>query len=403
MYKKSLLGVALLAAGISTASAVPYGLSDARSVAMGNVNVATGGVTSAAFGNPAMLKVNETDDTFVLHIGVGAAVLENGNVTDDIDRYQELEDQINAIDTTDSSNADQLLPLLNEQIELINDLDGDSLMVRAAPNMALIYGGDMFSVAVTAELNGYVSGAISDVSGIPTSPLTEQQIIDDITNNSNLTYDPDARLRAIGVVTTEIGVSIATDLDILGMKVALGIKPKSISAEAINYDQTLATADVDDIVDDTAQDLGSITTMDAGMVISFSDSLRLGLVAKNVLSETLTVTTNGTSYDVDFDTHMRIGVAYNTSFMTIAADMDITETDPVLIEDPTRMAALGVELNAFDFMQIRAGYQTNLASGASADDIISAGVGFWFGFNLDIAAVASEDSVGAYIQTGFRF
>ena len=403
MYKKSLLGVALLAAGISTASAVPYGLSDARSVAMGNVNVATGGVTSAAFGNPAMLKVNETDDTFVLHIGVGAAVLEDGNVTDDIDRYQELEDQINAIDTTDSSNADQLLPLLNEQIELINDLDGDSLLVRAAPNMALIYGGDVFSVALTAELNGYVSGAISDVSGIPASPLTEQQIIDDINNNSNLTYDPDARLRAIGVVTTEIGVSIATDLDILGMKVAVGIKPKSISAEAINYDQTLATADVDDIVDDTAQDLGSITTMDAGMVISFSDSLRLGLVAKNVLSDTLTVTTNGTSYDVDFDTHMRIGAAYSTRFMTIAADMDLTETDPVLIEDPTRMAALGVELNAFDFMQIRAGYQTNLASGASADDIISAGVGFWFGFNLDIAAVASEDSVGAYIQTGFRF
>ena len=401
MLKKRLIAAGIIAASISTASAVPYGLSDARSVAMGNVSTATGGVTTAAFANPAMLMVNETDDAFALHFGIGAVFIEDGGIVDDIDRFQDIEDQINLIDDSDPNNAPQLVDLVNQQIEVLNDLSGDSLVGRASPNFAIIYGGDSFSLAVTAEANGYVSGAVSDVSGF--TPFTEQQIRDDITNNGTLTLDPSVTLDAVGAVTTEVGVAIATDFSFLGMDISVGVKPKIVSAEALVYSQDLSIADEGDIFDDTAQDLGNFTTMDAGAVISFTKSLRVGLVAKNVMSETLTVTTNGVSRDIDFDTHMRVGAAYNNSFMTVAVDMDLTETDPILIEDATRMMALGVELNALDFMQIRAGYQTNLASDASADDLISAGIGLWLGFNLDIAAVVSEDSIGVFLQTGFRF
>ncbi|MCW8909189.1 MAG: conjugal transfer protein TraF, partial [Gammaproteobacteria bacterium] len=122
-------------------------------------------------------------------------------------------------------------------------------------------------------------------------------------------------------------------------------------------------------------------------------------VAKNLISETFAA--GGTS--MEFDTKMRVGAAYNTDWFTIAVDMDLDETDPILVEDPSKMLGVGIEVNAWDFMQLRAGYQTNMASGATADDLISAGIGLWLGFNLDIAAVVSEDSVGAFVQTGFRF
>lgn len=401
MFKKSLVALALFGAGISNVSAIPYGLSDARSVAMGNVSVATGGVTTAAFANPAMLTVNEGNDTFAFHIGVGALVLENGSVTDDIDRFQAIEDQINAIDTSDVNNASQLLDLLNQEIAVVNDLDGDSLVVRAVPNMALIYGGDHFSLAATLEYNAFASGAISDITGV--NPLTLAQVENDINTNGTLTFNPSARLRAVGVITQELGVSIATSLNLFGLDVSLGVRPKTVTAKGIYYDRTLETADAADIVDEDTQDLGSFTTMDAGAVINFTKSFRVGLVAKNLMSETLTVNSVGGQFEVDFDTQMRAGIAYRNSFMTLAADVDLTESDPILLEDKTRMAALGVELNAFDFMQIRGGYQTNLASGANTDDILSAGVGFWLGFNLDIAAVSAEDSLGFYVQTGFRF
>lgn len=397
MFKRGLLTVAVIAAGISTASAQPYGFSDARSVGMGNVSVATGSVTTAAFSNPAMLMVNETDDTFALHIGVGVAGIEDGDFTDDIDRFQAAEDQLALIDQTNVANAQQLVDLLNEQIQVMNDLNGDSLLIHASPNFALVYGGDSFSLALSAEVNANASAAITNVTGA--NPLVLNDIQTDIINNGTLTFNPDATLSAIGAISTELGVSIASDFDVLGMNVSVGIRPKVVSAEAIVFNQTIATADTADIVDDTTTDLGSFTTADAGIVINFTDSLRVGVVAKNLISETLT--SGGIS--MEFETRMRVGAAYNTDWFTIAADMDLTESDPILLEDPSKMLGVGIEFNAWDFMQLRAGYQTNLASDATADDLLSVGIGLWLGFNLDIAAVASEDSIGAFVQTGFRF
>ena len=157
--------------------------------------------------------------------------------------------------------------------------------------------------------------------------------------------------------------------------------------------------DTADIIDDSSQDLGSLFTIDAGAVINFSDSFRVGIVAKNLISDTLTAGTTS----IDFDTKIRVGAAYKNSFLTVAADMDLTEDDPILLEDPNKMLAVGLELNAWEIMQLRAGYQTNLASDSTADDLLSAGVGFWLGFNLDIAAVVSEDSIGGFVQAGFHF
>lgn len=405
MIKRSLIFSGLMLASITQVQALPYGFSDARSVAMGNTSVATGGVTTAAFANPAMLMVNETDDTFALQIGVGAVFIEDGGITDDIDEFQALEDQFNALSKTDTSagNLQALTDVINAQSQIINNLDGDSLLGRASPNVALVYGGDSFSVALTAGGNAYASGIVNVASPLPTNRTTTD-IENDINANGTLLLDPDANLEAIGVITTEIGVSIASSASILGMDVSYGIKPKVISAEAIKFQQSIASVDTADIIDDTTQDLGSFTTLDAGVALSVTDSIRVGLVAKNLLSETLTVIDNNSiSHNINFDTQLRVGAAYHNSFMTLAADMDLTETDPVLAEDPTKMLALGFELNAFDYVQFRAGYQKNMASGATADDLLSVGVGLWLGFSLDIAAVANEDSVGAFVQTGFRF
>jgi len=402
MKKRSLLFSGLMLAGVTSAYALPYGFSDARSVAMGNVSVATGGVTTAAFSNPAMLMVNETDETFALHIGAGAVFIEDGGITDDIDEFQAIADQIDSIVQNDFSNTAAMLNALNAQTAVLDNLSGDSLIGRGTPNVALVYGGDSFSVAVTAGGEAYASGVINVAN---TVTILESDIIADLGDDGtlndslNVGYIPSADLKAIGVITQEIGVSIASNVTLLGMDISFGIKPKVISAEAIDTSLTIDTVDVEDIIDDSRQDLGSFTTLDAGVAIGVTESIRVGVVAKNLISETLTVNTS----EIDFDTQLRVGVSYNTSFMTVAADMDLIESDPIQTEDANKMLALGVELNAFDFVQLRAGYQTNMASGAKADDLISAGVGLWLGFNLDIAAVISEDSVGAFVQTGFRF
>ena len=130
-------------------------------------------------------------------------------------------------------------------------------------------------------------------------------------------------------------------------------------------------------------------------------------MAKNLMTESFTSRVpnpDGNPYKFDFDTQLRAGAAYRNGFMTLAADMDLNERKPLSFEDPSKMLALGVEFNVFDFLQLRAGYQTNMASAATEPNLLSAGFGLWLGFHLDAAAVVGSDSsLGAMVQLGFRF
>ncbi len=372
MFKKTLAAGALMVAGITNVSAVPYGFFDARSVAMGNVSVATGGVQTAAFANPAMLAVNEGDSTLAMLLpAFGVQVVDDGNVVDLVDEFQDLE------------NGTPSVASLARQYQIVTELtsSGATITANAALNAALIYSGETFTLAGHYRGFGTATGAI--------------------VNFNNNPLNPDADLSVFGYTAQEIGVSVATKLDLAGLEIAVGVRPKNVSLEAIDFQESISTIDTAEIADDSVEDLGSFTSMDAGIAISIFDSFTVGLVATNILDETKT-TTGATP--IDFETHMRAGIAYHNGFITIAADMDLDEIEPTLYEDKSQMMAVGVELNALDFMQIRAGYQTNMASGASEPDLISAGLGFWFGFHLDVAVVAGEDSsLGAFVQTGFRF
>ncbi len=416
MFKQGLFASSLLAASISTAVAAPYGFFDARSIAMGNTSVATGSMSSAAFSNPALLVNNVSDDSFVISLGAGATVLDNGGVIDTIDNFQGVEDQLNikinelnaAIAATDPNAltiADEVISLTNEQIAELNSLNGDSLLGKVTPGLMIGYTGDSFSLALSAQVNGIFSGGFDDTFNIPAITTGAQQLVTDVAAGSTVDSvigNPTGNLRAIGALATEIGLSAATKLTIAGMNVAVGIKPKVVSAEAISYTASLENFDTGDIVDQTSEDLGSFTTMDAGITVDITESFRAGLLATNLISKTLTLS-NGID-KVDFDTKLRAGAAYSNSFVTLAVDMDLTETSPIQFEDPTKMLAAGLELNAFNFMQLRFGYQDNIASGANSEALYSAGIGLWLlGVDLQIAAVGNADSVGAFIQTGVRF
>jgi hypothetical protein len=94
-------------------------------------------------------------------------------------------------------------------------------------------------------------------------------------------------------------------------------------------------------------------------------------------------------------------------------DLDIIENDPIVTGGAfsglkTQMLAVGAEFNAFDFAQLRIGVMKNIASDIPDDlgnPFYTVGVGFWLGgFVLDVAVVSGEgESLGAFVQTGFRF
>jgi hypothetical protein len=122
-------------------------------------------------------------------------------------------------------------------------------------------------------------------------------------------------------------------------------------------------------------------------------------------------TTSGTQATLSFDTQARAGIAYRSRFMTLGADVDLLDNDP-LLSNPnfqglkTQFVSIGSEFNAFDFAQLRLGVQKNIASDISEnakENLYTAGVGFWFGFNLDVSVIKAGDSIGGFLQTGVRF
>lgn len=363
MIKRSLLTAGLIATSLSNVHALPYGFFDARSVAMGNVSVATGGITTAALSNPGMLSVNENNDSYALLLpAIGVQAIDDGNVIDLVDEFQATNNNF-------------------RQVEILNELEGASVIAAVIPNVAFVSSGENFTWGITVRADAVVSAGLRNV-------------------DTNI-LDPDADVEAIGVAITEIGVPLGTDFSFAGMQLSVGITPRFVQVDAIEYSQSIKTSDIDDIQDEDSQDLGSFTTFDAGIALNVIDTFRVGLVAKNLLEESK-VTLNGTK--IDFDTHLRVGAAFDAGFMTIAADMDLTERDPIAFENPSKALSVGAEFDALSIMQLRFGYQSNLASGATDPDLYSVGLGFWLGFNLDVAVVAGDDSsYGAFIQTGFHF
>lgn len=385
MLKHKLLITGLLMVATTTASAIPYGFFDARSVAMGNVSVATSNLTTAALSNPAMLARNESNDKFALLIpGIGIQAADNGGIADLIDDYQALE--ANAITGGPQTVAD-----LNT---ILTKLDDPNTFVGLNGNISavLAYAGDDYSVALSYRGVADVTARVN-VTQLAVLPGTQ----------------PAATLDAFGVIVQEIGASFATKISLLGMDVSIGVTPKTVQVDLVTLVPVdLSTVDIADSIGDGVEtNLGSFTTMDAGIAIGVTDGITLGLVAKNLIEESLT---DGTS-TFNFDKQLRAGVAYRNEFLTIAADMDLTEINPptttntsYAVGNASKVAALGIEFDLGDIVQLRAGYQTNMANNATTPDLLSVGVGLWLGFHLDIAAVVGDDSsFGAFVQTGFRF
>jgi hypothetical protein len=141
--------------------------------------------------------------------------------------------------------------------------------------------------------------------------------------------------------------------------------------------------------------------------VDLIDSVRLGLSLRNLIEDDFDLG----QQTLNYDTEVRLGVAYLNKALTIAADLDLTENKALLANDSfdglsKQYLAVGAEYNAHKFVKLRLGAAKNIASGISdnAGDIeYTAGVGIWLGFNLDVAALLNDNTAGVFVQTGFQF
>ncbi len=371
-----------LAAASRSAIAAPFA-HEARSLGMGNVGVATADIAAAPFANPAMLSFQKSDDDFSLLLTAGAFFSDNDGVIDDIDAFQ------------DSTND-------SEKLAIAKGLDGKVIAPELSGALAVGFTTEKYSMAVSARVDVVVAGGLSNVS-------------QNVSTINDPTYN---LLNIVGAQTTEVGFSIARSFELMEKKVSIGLTPKIVNVEAVKYSESISLDDtgLDNLTDDI-QDLGDFTTLDLGMVMAVTDNVRVGVTVKNLLTEEMSFQTTDANNDtttttLSFDTQLKVGAAYSNDFLTLGADLDLTENDSIVSSGAVtglkrQNLSLGVEFNAFDYAQLRLGMIKNIADGISSADkeaIYTAGVGLWLGFNLDLAVMSGAgESLGAVVQTGFKF
>jgi len=396
--KNKILVIAALSVLSQSASAIPFTF-EGRSLAMGGVSVATADLATAAWANPAMLTNQRPNDDFSLLIGLGAFVRDNDDLITDIDDFQDAdedrEDAVNSNDVPGEARA------LLEMRSIVRGLESKVIAPEASGVAAVGIALDSFAMALSIRSDVIAGGVITDLS----CDLTEAGCDPDelLSEDFNI-------LNIEGVLATEFGAAFAKDFNILNRRVSIGVKPKIVDLRSFTFRESILTASAgfDNLTDeDNEKDLGTFSTVDLGLAVDLTRSLRLGLNVRNLITDDFKIG----GQTLNFDTTMRVGVAYRNRFLTVAADYDLLENEPLLANDAfdglkTQYLSLGAEFNTFDFMQLRVGALQNLASGISGgakDTIYTAGVGIWLGFNLDISATISDNSVGGFVQTGFRF
>ncbi|VAW55311.1 hypothetical protein MNBD_GAMMA05-2406 [hydrothermal vent metagenome] len=396
--KNKILPVVVLSMLSQSANAIPFTF-EGRSLAMGGTSVATADLATAAWANPAMLTNQRPSDNFSLLIGFGAFVRDNDDLISDIDDFQDADDRREVAEN--SGNVVGEAAALLDMRSIIRGVDSKIIAPEATGVAAMGVAFDSFAMALSVRADAIAGGTISNLSCDVTVPGCDANEL--LNENFNI-------LNIEGVLATEFGVSFAKDFNILNHRVSVGVKPKLVDLRSFSFTESILTASAgfENISDDeNKEDLGTFTTVDLGLAVELTPSVRLGLNIRNLLTDDFKIG----DQTLNFDTTTRIGIAYHNQFLTIAADYDLTENEPLLANNSfdglkTQFIGLGAEFNAFDFMQLRVGASKNLAdeiSKGAEDTIYTAGVGIWLGFNLDIAATLTDNSIGGFVQTGFRF
>ncbi|MFZ5698530.1 MAG: conjugal transfer protein TraF [Pseudomonadota bacterium] len=423
-----------LASGVlfSTASAAPFAPFDPRAAGMGGTGVASAKTASAALFNPAMLSAQVEGDRFQIALGLGAQAADEDEMVDQIDSLQitldELDRLIATIDTSNifvnTSNAD--LARVGDQATTLSgqftQINGDNANLIPAAGLALGIASKKIGVGVFASLNGQLSisttvdrydtdrlnllgtiledgivdsveinnSSVADANGVP-QPLfnTASQTVVDFSD-----FDSASSATAVGVAIAEVGVALSQQYTLAnGGLLSAGVTPKSV--DVITYEYTANTESFEDanIEDFEATDSGFDLDIGAVYKTSADAPWQFGAVAKNLIGGNYK-TIAGRKIDVDMQ--LRAGVARMTKRTTLAVDLDLTENTGTTGTDATQFLAFGAEYD-LKFLQLRAGYRANLAGGDVAD-VMTAGLGLG---PVDLTAVVSDNTLGAYLNLGF--
>lgn len=231
--------------------------------------------------------------------------------------------------------------------------------------------------------------------------------------------DLNSQVQIKAVAVAEAALSLSREFDVFGEKVAVGLTPKLQQIETFHFVTEIdSSEDIDSSAVQDSRTSYNQVNLDIGLSYRFGGEGNwiAGLVGKNLIGKEFDVadvevkgSNNKLTLDggtIALNPQYRAGLAYNNDWVTVAADLDLIDNDPIAYEKATQYAAIGAELDIFDTLQLRAGYRNNLKG--SSDEVVSIGAGLSpFGIHIDLALMANPNDpkkeAGIALETGFYF
>lgn len=424
MFKKWMLFLPLILAYQPAVQALPFGSFGPRSLAMGDTGVSSGTSANAGYYNPALLAIAAEDENFSLEAPViGLRLADPENLQDALDTYQandyegKLTTAIDNFNTSPStSNADAAATALTNLDNGIQTLNNKPVIVEG--NIGAVIGVPNHNVGISlmsnlrglagAELN-YTSADSTLINDYATELASVGAGNAPNTSDSNLysggqLRDLSGRLTSTidvrGAIIQETGLSLGTMVKLGGAQLALGVTPKIVDVTTFDYEVGMQSANIDT---DKGKLEYSNSNIDVGALVQLGNGFRAGIVGKNLVEKSYTTALGN---EMVIKPQVRAGLSHHTSMTTVALDADVTQNDPLGLDEKTQYIGAGVEVNLLDTLQIRLGLKQNrLATTTSKDKTVSSiGLGLSpFGIHLDLAYAQSEAEKAASLQFGFRF
>ena len=399
-YVNSFIFLCLVGMQLS-AQAMPFGVSDSRTLGMGGVGVATATSLNASFFNPAMLaqyKVRKelarnasfTAPPFDLYVRYSKTLEELDNFhRDDLDgQLSSAIANFNASTTvSEAQNLAQPVISSSQQLQAgLDKLTKGPFALDANFGFAIGIGGNLEGGALminfrtvgdgviveTPEDRALVQKYIATVSyfaetgtvvGAPNPELFDAggQLID---QTGNLTSSARGTLIAVA----EFGMSFAHNVEWFHQQFAIGFTPKTVRVTTYDVE---ANATQQSLADNQDLAYDWKFNLDLGLEKQINTAWRAAAVVKNLIPQSLKTALNN---EVQLNPQWRAGVAYTQHWGILAADLDLVPNDPVGAGDENQNLGIGGEWFISYPFHLLAGYQYNLkASGDHKKGLISAG------------------------------
>ncbi|MBY7916376.1 conjugal transfer protein TraF [Vibrio fluvialis] len=361
------------------------GVADARGNAMGNTGVTTSDYLLAPFYNPALTAVyRDRDSVGLLVPALGANIRDSDESLSTIDDLQSSIDQFEAAGVGAATQEN-----INQLNGYLDDLADDKPFA--------VSGGAGIAVALpmnAVSLNFFARGYAEILADSSIAANTGNTASDVETRYQN-SY---VNMLAFGY--SEYGVAVAKLFTLQGQQIAIGITPKI--QELRTYKEVVTVKDFDLSDYDQSKTSKNAFNLDIGAVWLI-DNFRAGIAAKDLISQEIKTYDDQSSYTLD--PQVTVSGGYVTDFLALAIDWDLTKQKRFKgVDDDTQFLRFGVEVNAWGWAQLRAGYEIDLES--TLDNSITAGLGISPGdlVSVDLAAnYAGNYQYGLSANLAFTF